>query len=887
MSYDAVPLLQTKLFMPLLRPFRITRPQLVDQLNEHLWQDGRFSRPFTLISAPAGYGKTSLTIEWLSDFRLSTDESTTQQVAWLSLDEADNDPARFAAYWVAAVQQVSSGLGAGLLAGLPTPVLTLLPLVTQLLNQIAALDQPLLLVLDDFHLIQNELVQTAVSLLLERLPAKAHLVITSREDPPLPLPRLRARGQMLELRQRDLQFSQVETAEFLCQTMQIDLPETAVSTLMQRTEGWVAGLQLAALALSNVVGQEDQLTARLSDFGGSNRYVLDYLVAEVLQQQSEARRTFLQETAVLDRFTAELAAAVTGRADSANLLRQLEQANLFLIPLDGRRRWFRYHQLFADLLRSELPPTRQAAVQGQAARWLAAQNLLPEAIGYALAADEMTLAANLIKQAALVAFQQGELATLYGWLNGLPPDLIAADAELAANFGWLHWMMGQGAAAGQYAKIAQQIARDQQAFVPRLLSLQACLTLTQTASQQAIPEARQALAQLDESELFFRNMVLLILAEAQNAQGDVAGAVDTLRQAVVSGRASRDPFMIVGATINLAQSLNMQAQRSEALALCTELTAEFVDAQQRPLPMAGLALVTLGELVYHGNELTEAEQLIEQGMALSKMYDLMGADISGLMALSTLRQAQGAHEEALRLMRSVRLRIAAAKFDTYEPLLAAAEAELLLRQGQIEPVVRWAETAVATLNEVDYFRRELDLIVLARLRLAQEQPKQALAFLAELSASVEQAGRWLVQISVLLLQAQAHQVLGQLDEATTALATAVRLAAPENYLRLFLNEGEAIAALLPAVHEIAPRFVGALLAAFGWDAAVPPLVEPLSQRELEVLQLVADGRSNREIAETLFVTVGTVKKHLNNVYGKLGVARRTEAVAKAQNLHLL
>ena len=877
---DPVPLLQTKLFMPPPRPFRVTRPRLVEKLNSHLWENGRFSRPFTLISAPAGFGKTSLVVEWLSG-----DKASPLHVAWLSLDEADNDPARFAAYWLAALQQAVPSVGEGLLAGLPTPLSNLLPLVTQLLNQIANLGQPLLLVLDDYHLLQNELVQTAVALFLERLPANAHLVLTSREDPPLPLPRLRARAQILELRQHDLQFSQGETADFLRQTMQVDLPETAVATLNRRTEGWAAGLQLAALALSSVATQEGVLTARLADFGGSNRYVLDYLLAEVLQQQPDERRAFLQETAVLDRFTVELAAAVTGRDDSADLLRQVEQANLFLIPLDGRRRWFRYHRLFADLLRSELPPARQKEIKAAAARWLAAQNLLPEAIKYALDAGEMLLAATLIKQAALAAFQQGELTTLHGWLIALPAELIAADAELAANFGWLHWLMGQGAEAGRFTQMAKEAAGERP--LPRLISLQACLTLTQDASQQAIPAARQALAQLDESETFFRNMVLLILAEAQNSQGDTAGAVVTLRQAVASGRASHDPSMTVGATVNLAQALNVQTKRSEALALCRELVAEFVDARQRPLPMAGLALVTLGELVYHANDLATAEQLITQGMALDELYGLMGADISGLMALATLRQAQGAHTESLQMIRTVRQRIAEAQFDAYEPLLAAQEAELLLRQGQLESVERWARTAVTTLNDVDYFRRELDLTVLARLRLAQNQPAAALEYLEALSASVQQAGRWLVQISVCLLQAQAHQALGQLNEATTALTTAVRLAALENYFRLFLNEGETIAALLPSVREVAPQFVDALLAEFGQGDSPQPLLEPLSQRELEVLHLVAKGRSNREIAETLFVTVGTVKKHLNNIYGKLDVARRTEAVAKAQTLQLL
>ncbi|MCA9943643.1 MAG: hypothetical protein KC449_09195 [Anaerolineales bacterium] len=623
----------------------------------------------------------------------------------------------------------------------------------------------------------------------------------------------------------------------------------------------------------------------MAEFGGSNRYVLDYLLAEVLQQQPEERRTFLQETAVLDRFTAELADAVTGRDDSAALLRELEQANLFLVPLDGRRQWFRYHRLFADLLRSELPMARQAAIQSRAARWLATKNLLPEAIGYALAAAEPVQAAALIKQAALGAFRQGELATLHAWLTGLPAAQIEADAELAANFGWLHWLMGQGAEAGRYAAVAQIVKGERP--LPRLISLQACLTLTQTNSQLAIPEAQRALAELDASEQFFRNMVLLILAEAQNAQGDVAGSVTTLQAAVASGRASDDPFMTVGATVNLAQALNMQAKRSEAVTLCQALAAEFVDGQSQPLPMAGLALVTLGELAYQANELAEAERLILRGMALIEPFELMGADISGQLALAMLRQAQGAQAEARQMIQAVRQRIQQARFDAYEPLLATVEAELLLRQGAVAAVARWGETAVSRLDQVSYAQRELDLLVLARLRLAQNQPEAALDFLATLAGAVQRAARWLVQISVSLLQAQAYVALGQAAEAEDALATAIRLAAPENYRRLFLNEGESIAAMLPAVRAAAPAFVAGLLADFGQNVAAQPLLEPLSERELEVLRLVADGRSNREIAGELFVTVGTVKKHLNNVYGKLGVARRTEAVAQAQRLKLL
>lgn len=864
-------LLHTKLFMPLLRPFTVPRPHLVAKLNERLWLDGRFLRPLSLISAPAGFGKTSLVVEWLA--------APPCAAAWLSLDEADNDPARFAAYWLAAVQQAAPALGDGLLAGLPTPLTSLQPLATQLLNQIAALGQPLLLVLDDFHLIQNELVQTAVALFIEHLPPNAHVVLTSREDPPLPLPRLRARGQVVELRQRDLQFSPAETVVFLRQTLQIDLPETAVTTLNQRTEGWAAGLQLAAIALANVAGEEVALAARLADFGGSNRYVLDYLVAEVLQQQPGDRRAFLQETAVLDRFTPELANAVTGRDDSADLLRQLEQANLFLVPLDGRRRWYRYHRLFADLLRTELPPARLAAIQTKAARWLANQDLLPEAIGYALAAGDFDLAGGLIKQAAAAAFKQGELATLHAWLAALPAVQIETDAELSANAGWLHWLIGQGAEAGRFAVLAEQAGG---AALPRLRSLQACLMLTRLASKTAVSQVRTLLAELGESEQFFRNMVLLLLAEAQNTHGDVAGSVATLRQAVAAGRASGDPLMTVGASVNLAQALNMQARRHEAEALCRELVAEFA-AGETPPPMAGLALVTLGELVYQANELAEAEQLIRRGTALIEPLALLGADISAQLALARLRQAQGAAAEARHILAAVRQRLSEARFDAYEPLLAAVEAELLLRQGVVEPVEKWAATAVATLNQVSLYQRELDLLGLARLRLATGQFELALGFLAELEAAVQQSGRQLVQITIWLLRAQA---LGWQDEGQAALVTAVRLAAPENYCRLLLDEGEIIAEMLPAVREAAPAFVDAVLADFGRGKGAL-LVEPLSERELDVLKLVADGRSNREIADQLFVTVGTVKKHLNNVYGKLGVARRTEAVAQAQALRLL
>ncbi|WP_420643398.1 LuxR C-terminal-related transcriptional regulator [Candidatus Leptofilum sp.] len=873
-------LLQTKLFMPPLRPFRVLRPQLVKKCNDRLWGDGHFLRPLTLISAPAGFGKTSLAVEWLTQLPA---ELPPESVAWLSLDEADNDPARFAAYWLAAVQQIAPALGEGLLASLPTPLATLQPLVTQLLNQIAAFDQSLLLVLDDFHLIENDLVQTAVALFVDHLPPNAHLLLTSREDPPLPLPRLRARGELVELRQRDLQFSADETAAFLRQTMQVELPETAVATLTRRTEGWAAGLQLAALALANVASQEAALAARLADFGGSNRYVLDYLLAEVLQQQSDDRRTFLQETAVLNRFTPELAAAVTGRDDSAKLLRQLEQANLFLVPLDGRRHWYRYHRLFADLLRTELEPTRQTAVQIRAAQWLADQKLLPEAIGYALAAGDFDLAAKLIKQAAPAALNQGELATLHTWLAALPTALVAADAELAANAGWLHWLMGQGDEAGRYASLAAQAGGD---ALPRLLSLQACLTLTQTASETAVVQVQAVLNQLDTSEQFFRNMVLLILAEAQNTQGNVADSVDTLRQAVAAGRASEDPFMTVGATVNLAQALNAQAQRREAEKLCRDLIAEL-QASQSPPPMMGLALITLGELVYQANELAEAEQLIQQGMTFIESLALLGADISAQLALARLRQAQGAAAEARGMLTAVQARLRQARFDAYTPLLAAVEAELLLRQGEVEPVERWAETAVDTLNKVTVYQQELDLLVLARLRLAQNLPSAALEFLVQLAQRVRRTGRKLVQMNGALLQAQAHHQLGQKEQSKMALAAAVRLAAPENYRRLFLDEGERIATLLPGVREVAPAFVAAVLAEFGQGALTQPLLEPLSARELEVLRLVADGRSNREIAEQLFVTVGTVKKHLNNVYGKLGVARRTEAVAQARQLKLL
>jgi len=883
-------LLKTKTLAPLARPDVVARPRLITRLDE-----GR-NRPLTLISAPPGYGKTTAAVEWL--------RQGARPFAWLGLDEGDNDPVRFFGYLVSALQELDGTIGEAVRSLLALPRLPPAEvLAANLLNDISLAASDIALVLDDYHLIQSRFIHSAVELLVQRAPPRLHLVLITRQDPPFSLPRLRVREQVTEIRADDLRFSADEAREWLRQRLRLDLGAADLGALQARTEGWVAGLQLAGLSLR---GQDaGQASEFIRAFGGSDRYVIDYLVDEVLGRQSEATRRFLSQTAILGRFNAALCQALTGRVDSGQVLRELEQANLFIIPLDAKREWYRYHGLFADVLRTALTDSEIVELQQKAAAGCAAQGLLEEAVEHALAARDFAAAARLIEQVAGDVFQKGELTTLGRWLGALPPTVTRASVRLTGYHGWILYLAGDIRAA---AELTQEVSAAEQAAdepsLGRLIGQRAAIAFFREDLVQSRALARQALGLLGAADPFFRIVLLQLLGDSLNGAGETNEASQAYREAFDLGEQFRHVFAMLLPLSALVPNLIRQGRRREALAYCQRALQPASDARTKPFALASLIDVQFGMLHYLANDLDRAEDCVRRGLAL---YQKLGLDRimlgDGEWTLIQIQCARGQLEAALAGARQAQATARRLAHQRMALVMAAVEANVLLLQGQVDLAARWAERAQPSLPIPTNPSYEVAYLVLARVRLAQRRLAEASALLDALEQSARQGGRRGRLISILVLQALAHDGRGDQAAALERLRAALLLAAPEDYRRAFLDEGARLAALLPNVRDSAPEFVDCLLQAFGSgagprsmpveqgvaaaDARRSPLAEQLSERELDVLRLLAGGKSNAEIARALVVSVGTAKWHVHHVLGKLGAANRTQAVARAREMQLL
>jgi LuxR family maltose regulon positive regulatory protein len=898
------PLLTTKLYIPPVRQELVSRPRLIERLNAGL------SRKLTLLSAPAGFGKTTLVAEWL--------DGVGRPFAWLSLDERDNDPFRFLTYLIAALKGVNENIGREVESVLGTPQVPPVELlVTALVNDIASLAKPFVLVLDDYHVISTDWIHEVIEYLITYLPAQIHLLLLSRHDPPLALSRLRVRDQLTEIRADDLRFTRQEAASFLNRSMDLNLSEENVTALGSRTEGWVAGLQLAALALRSPqsIHTQKDVTAFIEDFGGTHRYVIDYLADEVLRKQPEEIRAFLRQTSVLDRLSAPVCNALIGRDDSAKLLRQLEVGNLFLIPLDGRREWYRYHPLFSGFLRTELGDERGAALHLKAARWFAGQDLWEEAVGHALASGEMDEAARMVALAAGDAVRNASFMTLLGWLDALPDHLVQADCELATYKGFMLVLFNRYTEATVYAESAEQtlLPETPQSSRGRLLSLQAHMALFSGASDSSARLSKEGLDYLGDEDFFFRDLTFNILGQALDMQGDLVSAADVYRDSVRAGRRTGNQLRTLVTLTNLLFAWNELGRRQEAVSMCQQVLRDSAVLSGALSPLNDVLYLGWSLLSYEASELDLAMQQVARARALCERANIIDGIWWGQYILARVHLARGESDAALRLIHDAQSFPTSGK--PHEDWFPALEAEIKLQRGDLAAATRWAQAAKFTPTDVPHHWNERPYFTYARQLLAQGRLEEAGVLLANLERSAQVGERRRKLITVNLLQALLHRAQGDESGALGHLGTALRLAAPENYIQAILNQGSAIAELLPKARHIAPAFVDGLVGAFqaqgrsssfssvevtehsGARAAaslvplpVPDLeeiVESISERELQVLGLVANGLSNREVAEALFVTVGTVKKHLNNLFGKLAVKSRTQAVARARELNLL
>ena len=909
-------LLGTKLHLPRPRPGLVARPRLHQRLTEGM------RRELVLVCTPAGFGKTTLLAEWV--------RAGERPVAWLSLDEADNDPARFWRHVAAALDPVRPGVAERVTALLGSPPASFEGPVTALVNGLAELTEEVVLVLDDYHMIQAPAVNASVGFLLEHLPLSLRLVLASRADPPLPLARLRARGQLAELRVADLRFTSQEAGELLGATVGAELPEVAVAALGNRTEGWAAGLQLAALSLQ---GRSD-IGEFVEGFSGSHRYVLDYLAQEVLDRQAAQLRTFLLESSVLERLCGPLCEAVTGRADSQQLLEQVERANLFLVPLDDVRGWWRYHHLFADLLRVRLQqqwPERVPVLHRAAAGWCERHGLVDDAIRHARAAGDLSWAARLVEQHFEAVLGRREDATLRRWLELLPAEVVRARPRLCLLQAFWALIGSRVEAVERLLDDAERAVTDAgdepyEPAVGRAASLVANIPAATARlragvahlrgdAEQTIAFARRALAELDEGQWMLESVTRWQLVAAEWLRGRPAEAERGFLSAISSlalWRTTGQLTLVAWGYDHLGHAQRARGHLGAAQATYQQaLEAVAGEPAQSVMPAAGIAHVGLAEVHYERDELDAGLEHATQGVALARQLGWTLPLVAGLTVLARIRQARGDPAAALEAAREAeQVHISEAVVGLLNPA-PALRARLDLANGQVEAAARWVLQRGLAVQDEPSYPHERDYLVLTRVLLAQQAPERASELLEPWTALAAAQGRTESTIELLALQALAHADRGDEPTALTTLAEAFVLGAPEGYLRVFVDEGPPMAALFrqllggrhpqrqAAVDAVPHDYLARLAAAFEQAGApifpaakrgavmVPGLVEALSARELEVLTLLATGKSNRAIAEELVVTLDTVKRHVTNLFNKLGVANRIQAVARARKLGLL
>ncbi|MCB0174428.1 MAG: tetratricopeptide repeat protein [Anaerolineae bacterium] len=963
----STPILATKLYIPPPRPNVVHRPRLIERLNEGLHRPSGV----TLISAPAGFGKTTLVSSWIDNLRMTNDNlrldtpkeshivnrqsKIENRATWLSLDNGDNDPTRFLTYLVAALQTVAPNIGAGVLDALqspqPPPTESIL---TALLNDIAAVPDNFLLVLDDYHVIEAKPVDQALAFLLEHPPPQMHLVITTREDPNLPLARLRVRGQLTELRAADLRFTPAEAADFLNQVMGLNLSAEDIDALETRTEGWIAGLQLAAISMQ---GHQDA-AGFIKSFTGSHRFVMDYLIEEVLHQQPEIIQTFLLYTSILDRMCGPLCEAVVGRLEIRDwrlerddqaieqpqgqaILNYLEQANLFIIPLDNERRWYRYHHLFADLLQQRLrqtPPALSslslaepeagqspegsilAKLHLRASQWYEQQGLLPEAIHHTLAAEDFERTATLLELIWPAMSGSFQSAIWLRWVEPVPDSVVQARSVLSMAYAWALLDLGQLEAGELRLRDVEQwlesssasplagkmIVVDEAQFqtLPgSLATARSYLAHAYGDVQGSVQYARQALDLSPEDDLIRRGQAASLLALAHWAGGELEDAYRVLDEAMAIFRAVGQIVFAISGTYGLADIRLTQGRLREAMTIYKQSLQLVEDQNEVALPGTADLYLGLGDLYREQGDLDAAAAHLAKSEALGEPAALPDWPCRFRLARSRLRMAQGDPSDALNLVEAAERHYFRGPMPEVRPL-AALKVRLWLALGRLHEAAVWVQKRGLSTDDNLSYLQEFEHLTLARVRIAEYRRSrveptitETLHLLERLLRAAEAGGRWGSVIEILIQQALAHQAQGDILAALVPLEWAITLAEPEGYVRIFVDEGALLVELLAKMKDKSGKlnaYIHKLLAAFGQQKDIPslsttpqPLIEPLSERELEVLHLIAQGLSNREISERLVLALSTVKGHNRIIFDKLQVQRRTEAVARARELGLI
>lgn len=904
----SVPILATKLHIPLSRSKVVIRPRLVERLNEGLHQSQGFGRKLTLVSAPAGFGKTSLIAEWLVTCQYPA--------AWLSLDDGDGEIRHFLGYLIAALQVLEKNIGADALGMLQSSQLpSTESILTNLLNEIAVIQYHFMLVLDDYHTLDSKSIDQAVSFLLEHLPPQLHVVITTREDPSLPLARWRARSQLTELRAADLRFTPDEAAEFLNRVMALDLSADQLAILESRTEGWIAGLQLAALSMQ---GNQD-IAGFIQSFTGAHQFVLDYLLEEVLQRQPENIQRFLLQTSILNRLCGPLCDALLSdtAASSQKTLEYLHHSNLFITALGHERRWYRYHQLFGDLLRQRLGQSlsSQEIVEYhlRASAWYEKNGDSSEAFQHAIAAKDFNRAAGIAETAWQGMNESFQNAAWLGWVDKLPEELIRLRPVLCTQIAWCFMNTGDMDASesrlqdaersldGPSAKIVFVEESQFKALRARIAFARAYNALAVGNGTGALEHAEQALQRAPEENGYLRSQTKAILTSAYWANGKLDTAYSSMSEWMQNAQKAGNSMFAIASAHGAAEILIAQGRLEEAvrtyeqslqLASTAGREAQSFTAHHH----LGLAMLYLQT----GND-DVAAQHFQTALELGLHCTQPDWPYHKCIVQARWKEYERDFNAAVDLLDEARRVYIRTLMPDAHPA-EAWKARVYLKLGRLSHAQDWAQKHGLTVDDELSYLHEFEHITLARLIIAAYQSnraegnvRDALSLLDRLLKAAEEGKRTRSMIEVSILQALAHHARGNIVQALASLKLGLTLAEPEGYVRIFVDEGQVMTELLTGLRDVEglKEYIHKLLSAFGKQsgARLPlpsqPLIDPLSDRELEVLRLVAQGLSNEEISKRLFLSVNTVKGHNLRIFGKLQVKSRTEAVARARELGLL
>jgi LuxR family maltose regulon positive regulatory protein len=895
----------TKLSIPPPRAQLVPRPALIERLNSGI------DRKLTLVSAPAGFGKTTLVSDWVDGLQATGKiDGRPLKVAWLSLDEDDNDPVRFLTYFSSALNWIDDqkAIGKGALGILqapqPPPQNAIL---ISLINDLASIPDKIAFVIDDYHMVESELVHQAVQYLLENLPPQLHPVILTRQDPHLPISKLRASNQISELRAADLRFNQSEAAAFLNTVMGLNLSEQDVARLEARTEGWIAGLQLAALSIQ---GRSDA-SSRIEVFSGSNRLVLDYLMEEVLEGQPEHIEQFLLRTSILDKLSGPLCDALTGQADGQATLEMLDDANMFLIPMDEERRWYRYHHLFAQMLHQRLcqsQPEEVSSLCMRASHWLNQQGLHREAIRYSLEGRDYEGAAESISAIAVDILQKGQHTEIVKWIDELPEELVNEQPYLCVLHAWSLQLTGDLETAEDRLVKAEIALKEGKCKTDGDLNLiqglidsrRAYSSFMRGEHKKTITFAQKAVDGLPSDANLIRAQTALYqgIAYRYSGQMDLALAVYTGILPI--------PQSIAGSSIAAFCYLHLGDLYSELARLhkakeIYEQGLRMIERQfgHSEVPFSGYFYVSIGQILRQWNQLEDAYQLTSKGLALCRDWNVADILAFSYLEFAYINQAMGEDEQALESLEKatgVFRRISAWGVDIAE----ANQAKFDILNGNVASAESWVRR-----NDLEgirdfRFHRDLEYLVLARALLSLKRFKEAQALLEIIIHNSIKAGRAYAELEGHILVALAFSAQGDLNRALAHLEKALAIGEPEDFIRIFIDEGDKMAQLLYQALQakIAPEYVQRIMNSFAIDESYPSaagksstrqssLIEPLSEREIEVLELIAKGLTNQVIADRLVLSLHTVKAHTRNIYGKLDVHNRTQAADRARSLGIL